>query len=183
MYYRSAIPLYLRLNPSTSHPLLLPCAGIISSLSRCHHVLSSSSRRSLVIVSTSSRRRLDVVLSPSFRFHRHRHCQPCPLPRPPPSLPLPSLACHPCCCHRCLAALALFLAHHSHRLRHYPRPCLFVARHPSHCHHCPHCCHLCPRCCGLPASLVTIDITLFVARHHRAVAVAVARPPPFLPPP
>jgi hypothetical protein len=38
-----------------------------------------------------------------------------------------------------------------------------------------------PHCCCSPATLVTIAIALFVARHHRAiaVAVAVARPPPF----
>ena len=38
-----------------------------------------------------------------------------------------------------------------------------------------------PRCCCLPATLVAIVIALFVARHHRAVAVA--RLPPFLPSP
>ena len=44
LYYRSAITLYLRLNLSTSHPLLLPCAGIVTPSFRCHHVVSSSSR-------------------------------------------------------------------------------------------------------------------------------------------
>ncbi len=75
LYYRSAIPLYLRLNPSTSHPLLLPCAGIVSSLSHRHHVISLSSCchhvslscRSLVVVSSSSRRRLVVVSLSSRR--------------------------------------------------------------------------------------------------------------------
>ena len=163
----------------------------VSSSSRRHHV-SSLSHRCLVVVLLSSRRHhvssssrycLVVVSLPSLCCHRHRPCQPHPLPCPPPSLPLPSLARHPCRCHRCLAALVLFVGNHSHRLRHHPRPCLFVTRHPSHRHHHPHCSHLCPRCCRSPATLVAIAIALFVARHHRAVDVAVARPPPFLPSP
>ena len=149
----------------------------VSSSSRRHHVSLSSRRHHFSLL---SRRHLIVISLPSLRCHRHCPCQP----RPPPSLPMPSLARHPCRCRRCLAALALFIANHSHRLRHHPRPRLFVARHPSHHHHCPlHCCHLCPCCCCLPATLVTIAIALFIARQHRAVPVTVARPPPFLPSP
>ncbi len=85
-------PLYLGLNPSTSHLLLLPCAGIVSSLSRrhrvvlslsrCHHVSSSSccslvvvlslSCHCLVVISSSSRHRL-VVNRRLFVAH-YSHC-------------------------------------------------------------------------------------------------------------
>ena len=100
-------------------------------------VISLLSRRRLVVVSLSSRhclivicRCIVVVLLSSVRCHHHHPCQLCPLSCPPPSLPLPLLTHHPCRCCRCLAALALFMAHHSHRLRHHPCPrLLFVARH------------------------------------------------------
>jgi hypothetical protein len=193
-----------------SHPLLLPCAGIVSSSSRRHHVVSSLSRCHHVVI-TLSRRHLVVILLSSLCCYHHHPCQPRPLPCPPPSLPLPLLARHPCRCCRCLAALALFVAHHPHRLRHHPRPRLFVARHSCHRCHRPHCCRLCPRCCHLPTTLVAIAIAPFVTCHHCChcpcrprhrrrspatlfavatalfvavpVAVAVSSPPPLLPSP